>query len=110
VTPPGHIRSDGRGGLRVVIEEVEHWVPDLYALLCTTTGGVGYFFDPNPAPLLRGDHPECTGHMVSSRTDSDETPTPDDLRLPGQDFRSPAGRGRRGPGGPARGEVTGAAD
>jgi hypothetical protein len=25
MTPPGHIRIDDRGGLRVMIEEVEHW-------------------------------------------------------------------------------------
>lgn len=69
--PPGHIRSDGRGGLRVVIEEVEHWVAPVCAheLLA---GDMTFLYDPDPAPVLRGELRKRTGQIIPSRDDDEE--------------------------------------
>ena len=61
MTPSGHIRrdlrSDNRGGLRIVIEDVEHILP-LTAAPCLydrTRSGMTPLYDPDPAYLARKD-------------------------------------------------------
>lgn len=74
MTPPGHIRSDGRGGLRVIIEETEHLVTADDAAHLLYAGDIALLQDPDPAPLLRGEPRRKTGHIIPSRDDGDETP------------------------------------
>ena len=71
--PPGHVRPDGRGGLRVIIEETEHLVTDDAAHLLYA-GDIALLQDPDPAPLLRGEPRRKTGHVIPSRDDGDVTP------------------------------------
>jgi len=72
--PPGNVRPDGRGGLRVVIEEVEHLVTADDAAHLLYAGEIALLQDPDPAPLLRGEPRRKTGHIVPSRDDGDVTP------------------------------------
>jgi len=72
--PPGHIRPDGRGGLRVTIEEVEHSLPVIECLKVLVEEGIADLLDPDPAPVLRGEGWRKTGHITPSRTDGDDTP------------------------------------
>lgn len=72
--PPGHIRPDGRGGLRVIIEETEHLVTADDAAHLLYAGDIALLQDPDPAPLLRGEPRRKTGHVIPSRDDGDVTP------------------------------------
>lgn len=72
--PPGHIRPDGRGGLRVIIEGVEHWIAPVCAHELLAGGDMTFLYDPDPAPVLRGELRKRTGHVIPSSTDGDETP------------------------------------
>lgn len=69
----GHIRDDGRNGLRVVIDEVEHLVtpPDTDYLF--RGGAVALLQDPDPAPVLRCEPRRRTGIVLLSNPDADET-------------------------------------
>ena len=72
--PPGNVRPDGHGGLRVVIEGIEHLVTADDATHLLFAGDIALLQDPDPAPLLRGEPRRKTGHITPSRTDGDETP------------------------------------
>lgn len=72
--PPGHIRPDGHGGLRVVIEGIEHLVTADDAAYLLRAGDIALLQDPDPAPLLRGEPRRKTGHVIPSRDDGDVTP------------------------------------
>ena len=72
--PPGHIRPDGRGGLRVIIEGVEHWLAPVCAHELLIGGDMTFLYDPDPAPVLRGELRKRTGQITPSRDDGDETP------------------------------------
>ena len=80
MTPSGHIRrdlrSDNQGGLRVVIEDVEHILPPTAApsLFGSTGSGMTPLYDPDPGPLLYGAPRRRTGQVITSRDDGDETP------------------------------------
>lgn len=80
MTPAGNIRldarSDNRGGLRVVIEDVEHIIT-LRSTQCLFVGnecGIATTYDPDPGPLLYGAPRRRTGHIILSRDDGDEIP------------------------------------
>jgi len=72
--PPGNVRPDGHGGLRVVIEGIEHLVTADDAAHLLYAGDIALLQDPDPAPLLRGEPRRKTGHIIPSRDDGDETP------------------------------------
>ena len=80
MTPAGNIRldarSDNRGGLRVVIEDVEHIIT-LRSTQCLFGGnecGIATLYDPDLSPLLYGAPRRRTGHVIASRDDGDEVP------------------------------------
>ena len=72
--PPGNVRPDGHGGLRVVIEGIEHLVTADDAAHLLYAGDIALLQDPDPAPLLRGEPRRKTGHVIPSRDDGDVTP------------------------------------
>ena len=72
--PPGHIRSDGRGGLRVIIEEVEHWLAPVDAARLLQENAFVFLYDPDPAPPLRCEPRRRTGHVFPSNPAGAETP------------------------------------
>ncbi len=72
--PPGNVRSDGHGGLRIVIEGVEHWMPYSQAWMCLVAGHIGYLQDQDFSTLLPGQFADETGHIVPSRDDGDDIP------------------------------------
>ena len=72
--PPGHIRPDGRGGLRVMIEEVEHWFAPVDAARLLQENAFAFLYDPDPAPLLRCEPRRRTGHVFPSNPTGAETP------------------------------------
>jgi len=74
MTPSGNIRLSQQGGLRVVIEDVEHIItrPDVAYLL--GPGAVALLQDPDPCPLLIGNPRRRTGHVLASKYDGDEVP------------------------------------
>lgn len=72
--PPGYIRSDGRGGLRVVIEGVEHWISPADAARLFKESNFAFIYDPDPAPVLRCEPRRRTGHIFPSNPAGTETP------------------------------------
>ena len=72
--PPGHIRPDGRGGLSVTVEEVEHWLAPVCAHELLIGGDMTFLYDPDPAPVLRGELRKRTGQITPSRDDGYEIP------------------------------------
>jgi len=72
--PPGNVRPDGHGGLRVVIEGIEHLVTADDATHLLFAGDIALLQDPDPAPLLRGELRRKTGHIIPSRDAGDVPP------------------------------------
>jgi len=72
--PPGNIRPDGRGGLRVTIEEVEHWFAPVDAARLLQENAFVFLYDPDPAPLLRCEPRRRTGHVFPSNPAGAEVP------------------------------------
>ena len=70
----GIIRPDGRGGLRVTIEEVEHWFAPVDAARLLQENAFAFLYDPDPAPLLRCEPRRRTGHVFPSNPAGAETP------------------------------------
>ncbi len=71
--PPGNVRPDGHGGLRVVIEGVEHWISPVDAAYLFSKGNFAFLYDPDPAPVLRCEPRRRTGHILPSRDDTETT-------------------------------------
>jgi len=70
----GIIRPDGRGGLRVTIEEVEHWLAPVDAARLLQENAFAFLYDPDPAPLLRCEPRRRTGHVFPSNPAGAEVP------------------------------------